>query len=589
MAKLTDLYKGLKIKTKIILIYISVLIFSLVLSFSVISYINREYTEREVGELGIQTVSALKGNLSIIFENVTQFSDLIYFDEDIQSSLKNIHSMYMDPFIHKNITKSLVNMILSGDYLSGVFIFDKYHNPYSSYKMAPAAIHNDEIWNTEWFSDVRKARGNGFFIHRSEEIIQFRDNRNYISYIREIGDMNTYEPLATLLVTIDARTIESYFNEVSASYDNKFFIVDESGNYVIPPDEYQEEFKNRLSDGEASVSGYESVTIDGQSVVLVRQDMGISGWELVGAFKIDSMRAMAPYYTTAIAIIIAMNILFIFISSMFLTRLIFKPLNKVEKHMELVERGNFIEMPIDEHRNEINNLKNVFNHMTLSIKNLIQQVKDEEQVIAKGKLDIINAQINPHFLYNTLDAVSALALMEDHENCFRMTQALGSFYRNSLNSGMDFISIRDELESIRSYITILNIRYDNKIKVEYDVEEELLDVKILKLILQPPVENAVHHGIKNREGEGHITIRAYRDEDEIIFVVSDDGKGMSEKRIEEVMTGKNITGKSGFGIHSQIQRIRLYYGIENPIMISSEIGTGTEIMIRVKRQKDGES
>lgn len=257
--------------------------------------------------------------------------------------------------------------------------------------------------------------------------------------------------------------------------------------------------------------------------------------------------------------------------------------------MELVERGNFIEMPIDEHRNEINNLKNVFNHMTLSIKNLIQQVKDEEQVIAKGKLDIINAQINPHFLYNTLDAVSALALMEDHENCFRMTQALGSFYRNSLNSGMDFISIRDELESIRSYITILNIRYDNKIKVEYDVEEELLDVKILKLILQPPVENAVHHGIKNREGEGHITIRAYRDEDEIIFVVSDDGKGMSEKRIEEVMTGKNITGKSGFGIHSQIQRIRLYYGIENPIMISSEIGTGTEIMIRVKRQKDGES
>lgn len=588
MSKIIALYRGLKIKTRIILIYISVLIFSLGLSFTIISYINREYTEREVGEVGIQTVNALKGNLTIIFDNVTQFSDLIYFDEDIQSSLKLIDSMYMNPHIHRSITKSLVNMILSGDYLSGVFIFDKYQNPYSSYKMAPAAIHVDKMMNTNWYKELREARGNGFFIHGSEEVIEFRDNRNYISYIREIGDMNTYEPLATLLVTIDAKTIEDYFKEVTASYDNKFFIVDEYNNFVIPPNEYQEEMKNFLSTSKIGDGSYESITVDNSNVIMVSQEMGISGWKLVGAFKIDNMRAMAPYYTTAIAIIIAMNILFVFISSIFLTRLIFKPLSRLEKHMGIVERGNFIEMPIDEHKNEINNLKGVFNHMTLSIKSLIERIKEEEQIIAKGKLDIINAQINPHFLYNTLDAVSALALMEDHENCFKITQALGSFYRNSLNSGMDFISIKDELESIKSYITILNIRYDNKIKVEYDVEENLLDCKILKLLLQPPVENAVHHGIKGKEGEGTISIKVYTDEDEIIFVVSDDGKGMSENRIQEVMTGKNITGKSGFGIHSQIQRIRLYYGIENPIMMHSEIDTGTEISIRVKRLKDGE-
>lgn len=587
MAKVVGFYKGLKIKTKIILIYITVLIFSLGLSFSIISYINKEYTEREVGEAGIQTVNAVTGNLSIIFENVTQFSDLIYFDEDVQSSLKRIDSMYMDPYIHQNITKSLINMILSGDYLSGVFIFDKYLNPYSSYKRAPAAIHVDEIMKTNWYQDLKVARGNGFFIHRSEDVIEFRDDRNYISYIREIGDMNTYDPLAMLMVTIDAKTIEDYFKEVSATYDNKFFIVDENNNYVIPPNEYQEEFKNYLSTTTIADGNYESYTVDNTNMVIVSQDMEISGWKLIGAFKIDSLKAMAPYYTTAIAIIIAMNILFVFISSMFLTSLIFKPLSKLGKQMEMVEQGDFIEMPIDEHKNEINNLKGVFNHMTLSIKNLIQKIKEEEQIIAKGKLDIINAQINPHFLYNTLDAVSALALMEDHENCFKMTQALGSFYRNSLNSGIDLISIREELESIRSYITILNIRYDNKIKVEYDVEEDLLDCKILKLLLQPPVENAVHHGIKGNVSEGLISIRAYSDDDEIIFVVSDNGKGMSEKRIQEVMSGNHITGKSGFGIHSQIQRIRLYYGIENPIMINSEIGTGTEISIRVKRLKEG--
>jgi two-component system sensor histidine kinase YesM len=169
-----------------------------------------------------------------------------------------------------------------------------------------------------------------------------------------------------------------------------------------------------------------------------------------------------------------------------------------------------------------------------------------------------------------------------------MTQALGSFYRNSLNSGMDFVTIHDEIECIKSYITILNIRYDDKIKMDYEVEEGLLNCKILKLLLQPLVENAVHHGIKGNDGEGQISIKIFEDEDEIILMVTDDGVGMTEDRIEDIMQGETVTGKSGFGIYSLMQRITLYYDIPNPIMIQSEIGTGTEIALRVKRIEEGE-
>ena len=125
--------------------------------------------------------------------------------------------------------------------------------------------------------------------------------------------------------------------------------------------------------------------------------------------------------------------------------------------MKLIENGKFITMESDEYENEITNLRQVFNHMILSIKKLMNKVKEEEGIIAKGKLDIIYAQINPHFLYNTLDAVSALALMEENEKCFEITQALGNFYRNSLNSGLDYITVEDEIDSIKSYITILNM------------------------------------------------------------------------------------------------------------------------------------
>ena len=239
-------------------------------------------------------------------------------------------------------------------------------------------------------------------------------------------------------------------------------------------------------------------------------------------------------------------------------------------------------MPVEDNANEITSLKKVFNHMILSVKSLMRRVKDEERIIAKGKLDIIQAQINPHFLYNTLDAVSALALMEENEKCFQMTQALGNFYRNSLNSGLDYITVEDEISSIESYITILNMRYDNQIKVNYEIEESVKKEKVLKLLLQPLVENAVHHGLNGEEGT--VNIKVFEQDDEI-FIVSDDGVGMSEERIQEIMEGKSVTGKSGFGLYSLIQRIKLMYEIENPMIIQSEIGVGTEIIVTVGKIK----
>jgi len=231
-------------------------------------------------------------------------------------------------------------------------------------------------------------------------------------------------------------------------------------------------------------------------------------------------------------------------------------------------------------------LKKVFNQMIGSIQDLIEKVKKEEKIITKNELEIIQAQINPHFLYNTLDAVSALALIGDNENCLKVTQALGNFYRNSLNSGLDLVKIEDEIECIKSYITILNIRYDNKIIMVYDIEEEIKEYKVLKLILQPIVENAAHHGIRNKKGQGTISIKGYLDEDEIIFIVTDDGLGMTEEKVKEILEGKTKQGKSGFGLYSSIQRISLYYDIKKPITITSEIGNVTEITIRVKVIKE---
>ncbi|WP_176494706.1 cache domain-containing sensor histidine kinase [Anaerocolumna aminovalerica] len=586
MIKASKFLKSIKIRTKVILLYISVLILSLLLTYGIFTIMSERQIEQEVGEAAMQTVSALKGNLDFIFENVNQFSDLIYFDKDVQSALSKINSSNINPHVQQTMQKSMVNMLLSGDYISGVFIFDTYNNYYNSYKSGPISVNKDIIKETYWYQKTKEAEGDVVFIHKSEDVLTFptKKDKNYISLVREIYDVDTYDELATLLIIVDEETIQDYFEEVGKKYNSQFCIVDSNNNYIIRPNGYDKSMDEYIFQYSKDENGYRTLEADRNKMIVAMQELGIGDWKLIGTIPLNLNNiSVSKAYRTWIVLIISLNLFFIFACSVALTNLIFKPLNRVQKHMKMVQGGKLIQMEVNEkHSDEINDLKKVFNQMVDAIDNLISEVKKEEQIIAKNELDIIQAQINPHFLYNTLDAVSALALIEDNENCLKMTQALGNFYRNSLNSGLDLVSIQDEMECIESYITILNMRYDNKINMTYDVEEDIKELKILKLILQPIVENAAHHGIRNKKGKGTISIKGYQDEDEVIFIVTDDGLGMSEDRIHEIVEGKIQKEKSGFGLYSSAQRISLYYGIEKPITITSELGNGTEITIRVK-------
>lgn len=585
MYRVRKLWKNVRIKTKIIIIYLITLLVSVSITYAILCRLNSVYIEKEVGIIGTQTLEALGGNLRLIFENVTQFSDYVYFDDDVQEVLKGRNSAIVDAEKNRRITRSLSNMIVAGDYIAGVYVFDQYFNCYRSYKKAPKKINTEKIPDTAWYQQLEKQKGNGFFIHQSEGVIEYWENNDYITYVREIRDKNTYEPRAILLVTIDPVCIQNYFKEVHKSYESEFCIVDSSGNFIVKPEKYEESIQGFMTEERMDEDGWQMCEIENENKLAVVRDIGIQDWKLIGIFGMDAMWTITPYYVTLVILILCLNAFFAAVASIGLAHLIFKPLSRVEKHMKMVDEGTFIPMQVDDSQNEITSLQRIYNDMTQSIQNLLERVKEEEKIIARNELDIIMAQINPHFLYNTLDAASALALMKDYENCFKMMQAIGSFYRNSLNSGLDYISIRDEVECIKSYITILNIRYDNKIQINYEVDENVLNEKILKLILQPLVENAVYHGIKENADWGHISVKIFMDEDEIILIVSDDGKGMSEERIDDVLSGRAATGRSGFGLYSLKQRLFLYYGISEPLIINSEPGAGTEIIVRTKRRE----
>jgi two-component system sensor histidine kinase YesM len=234
---------------------------------------------------------------------------------------------------------------------------------------------------------------------------------------------------------------------------------------------------------------------------------------------------------------------------------------------------------------EITELGMSFNIMIGKIKELLDSKIKEQENLKRAELRALQAQINPHFLYNTLDTIIWMAESKKTDQVVKIVTALSNFFRISLSKGMDWITIGEELERIRSYLIIQKMRYRDILDFKIEAEEDVTENTILKLILQPLVENALYHGIKNKRQGGTITVRARRQsEDEILLEVEDDGIGFTPEKLAQLRAELNddagdIKLESGFGIGNVNKRIRLYYGKPYGLSVQSEYTTGTRVTL----------
>ena len=227
-------------------------------------------------------------------------------------------------------------------------------------------------------------------------------------------------------------------------------------------------------------------------------------------------------------------------------------------------------------------LSNSMNTMIDKINELLEQVKTEQVRLRKAEFELLQAQINPHFLYNALDAIIWLAEAGDQKRVVNMVRSLSDFFRTSLNQGKDINSIQEEMLHVRSYLEIQQVRYQDILSYEIDVPQELYQYSIPKITVQPLVENALYHGIKNKRGLGHIIIRGEAKQDYFVLLVQDDGIGIDQARLLQVQSGiqnKVLTGKDFYGLYNVNERIRLNFGEEYGISIDSVYGEGTEVRI----------
>ena len=311
------------------------------------------------------------------------------------------------------------------------------------------------------------------------------------------------------------------------------------------------------------------------------------------ASDLESLREGVRKDVTTAIIATIIIICIILITTLLLSRKISHNLTSGIDQLRMVTRkaghGDFsVRADMQDGDEELEELAEGFNQMVERIGNLVEDIQIEQLNLRTTEQKLLQAQINPHFLYNTLDAIIWLAEAGEKEQVIMMVTALSDFFRTTLSKGRDYITVEEEESHIRSYLQIQQFRYQDILEYEIDIPKEMHEYQILKLTLQPLVENALYHGIKNKRGMGRIRVSGHIDSGYLVFLVTDNGMGMTPERLAEVQREMNSEhldeqniDPSGFGLYNVVQRIKLNYGPQYGIWLSSTYGEGTEARVEI--------
>lgn len=405
-----------------------------------------------------------------------------------------------------------------------------------------------------------------------------------LSLGKRIVNINTGETLGYVILNVREDALSAIYRNIGSIQDESFMIVDPGGMVVSALESSQ--VLHPLPEGALRewVMGSAEQNLLQPSpsgrMLLVRADIAKLDWKLISMVPYNRLNEDAKTITQLIILIGFVCLFFAVLGAGMLSNLIAKPIINLSRHMKHVNEGNLDQHLVVKSRDEIGILASGFNMMMNRVTELLSNIGKEQREKREYELALIQAQIKPHFLYNTLDVIYTLSDMGRPKDVQRTTKALADFYRVVLSNGRDQITLQEELNSVRDYLSIQQIRYSDVFHFKIEIEPDILPCIIPKLTLQPLVENAIYHGLKTKGSFGELTIRGYLEEGRVILKITDDGVGMSEERLHALETAMKGQEKPvGYGVSSVHERIRLYFGSEYGLHITSKLGQGTEITV----------
>ena len=417
----------------------------------------------------------------------------------------------------------------------------------------------------------------------SEFSLDFKKDFDYEIYLVIVGNKTLKESDVDTMLR-HAKSVVKGLENITESQDNRARLQD-IRKYLDSLQVYVARIDENMAEGNLYEENMEIWENDVQIVTtLVRDEISqYTYYEIQGIQKSrDDYQKFYTWMLRFCLIALAGVVVAVGIMSYLIPLSITRPFKELSQVTDEIAKGNLSVRANVNTGVEATALSNSMNAMIDKINELLEQVTTEQIRLRKAEFELLQAQINPHFLYNTLDAIIWLAEAGEQKRVVGMVRNLSDFFRTSLNQGKDINSIKEEMLHVKSYLEIQHVRYQDILSYDIEVPESLYIYSIPKITIQPLVENALYHGIKNKRGMGHISIRGQAGEKDFTITVTDDGIGIDETRLMQVQSGiqnKVLTGKDFYGLYNVCERIRLNFGEEYGIFIESVYGEGTSVRV----------
>lgn len=407
-----------------------------------------------------------------------------------------------------------------------------------------------------------------------------------ISLSRTIQSYEDGSFLGVILIDLNLNKIEEICGSVNANNDMNLCILNNQGELVyeendVSASNYSFSDAAVLGDFQSAIqkAAGQNFTIDlgGKEYQVVSKSMAKTDWTILALTPLSNVNQSMYQILITIILVVAAVLLITIISLNTILKRVVKPIIDLKNYMDLADKGNLTVGVDIQSTDETGLLAKSFNRMLGRIDGLMKQVVSEQEEKRKYELQALQAQINPHFLYNTLDSIIWMAEMKNPD-VVPMTEALAKLFRISLNKGNELISITDEFEHVRNYLVIQSMRYKNKFDYTLSIADEVRYCKTIKLIIQPVVENSIYHGIKEMKEKGRITIAAFRDEDCLVITITDNGIGMEENICDSILKKESQgakNGGSGIAVKNVNERIKLHFGDKYGLSYVSTKDKGT--------------
>ena len=562
-------FLSLGLREKIQFLFLCTMIVCILFCSGIFYLILENQMQQSIADKEISNRTAISNNLDSTMKSINSISRLTMLRSTVRTfllaesnstprtrnALQEIHDI-LNTF---NLSCNVVILRMDGQYLNT--------GPGITY------VNTGKIFETEWLNEVMAQKGN--YVIKAGTRGAFRSNiGEMVSFVRVINDINTQKPIGILAINLPSRFFEQAYEGLSGETSH-FALYDTSGRLICKDNEST--FSSLNPENLLQNTREETDKLFYKSVFTC-DTLGDSHFILASRLEVRILDGLPAKLLVALIIGAFILLAFMWLINTYIAKNVIYPIQRLVDSMSEVQNGWLHRVSMNVNDDEIGLLKNSYNAMLIEINQLIEELLQKEKTLRMAELDALQEQMKPHFLYNTLDMIRYMALENRTDEVYNMLETLGNFYRRFLSKGSTDLSLGEEIEIVKSYLTLQRTRFEDIFTDEYEIEEGLSSIRVPRLILQPLVENSIYHGIRPKGEHGVIRVTVKRQEDFLFLSIYDNGIGMSAHQRELLFSGKD---SRSFGFQGTIERIRYYYKTEDVFEIHSTEGEYCEIILKL--------